>query len=109
MNAGLCGSVATRAVFLELRDSSPWIADSERELLWRLFEVPVLGVLVNQRQEVLAYECEAQYGMHLNFPLESLGAARLESNVCMCGRSGSGWSPPPGTFSAADRELPVAV
>jgi hypothetical protein len=109
VEAGLHGVSAARAVFLVRNSGCPWVADSEREMLWRLFEVPVLGLLVNDRHEVLAYECEAQHGMHLQTACLPGPAAALASSPCSCGRPGHRLVPAARTFSAADRELPVAV
>jgi hypothetical protein len=109
-HAGLRGAAATRALYLVIReDSSPWVAESEREMLWRLFEVPILGLLIDAQEEVLAYECEAQQGLHVNALLAPLQAAAFESGVCSCGRSGQRLVPAASTFSAAERELPAAV
>ena len=70
---------------------------------------PSSGLLVNDAGEVLAYECEAQQGMHLNSLLAPLRPPAFESSVCICGRSGQRLVPAASTFSAAERELPVAV
>jgi len=108
-HAGLRCAAARRAIFLVHDSGSPWVAESEREMLWRLFEVPVLGLLVNERREVLAYECEAQQGMHLNSSPWSVPDAGVDSSGCICGRSGQRLVPAASILSAAERELPLAV
>jgi len=109
LNAGLRGATATRAVFLVRRPGCHWISDAERDMLWRLFEVPVFGLLVDDSEEVMAYECEAQVGMHLCRAVEPGRSAHFESAPCVCGRAGQRLVPAARIFSAAEREFPVAV
>ena len=78
-------------------------------MLWRIFEVPVLGLLVDEHREVVAFECEAQEGMHLCTAVVPGRSNTVESSLCICGRPGQRLVPAARTFSAADRELPVAV
>jgi hypothetical protein len=41
------------------------LADSDRELFWRAFEVPVFEQRRGPHGDLLAYECEAHSGLHL--------------------------------------------
>jgi hypothetical protein len=56
-----------------------WLSDSERDELWRLFQVPVYALMVRGDASVVAWECEAQNGMHFN----------EGGDTCACGRPGA--------------------
>ena len=56
----------------------------ERDRLWQIFEVPVYGLLLDQKGKVLAYECEAQNGLHV-----AATAGEVQYSPCDCGRPGS--------------------
>lgn len=42
-----------------------FLSDEARELFWRVFQVPVFAQLVGPEREVLAWECEAHDGLHI--------------------------------------------
>lgn len=42
-----------------------FLSEATRELLWRTFQVPVFAQLVGPAGEVLAWECEAHDGLHM--------------------------------------------
>lgn len=71
------GALVRRAVFV-----SHIVGESERNLLWRRFQVPVFVVLADPKGRVVAYECEAQNGLHVS------DATAAETAVCDCGRPG---------------------
>ena len=58
------GASVRRAVFVTQMEGQPLLSDSEREVLWRRFQVPAFVLLLDGRQHVMAYECEAQSGLH---------------------------------------------
>ena len=92
------GIHTARAVFVTLlQDQSP-LSDRDRDTIWELFEVPVLVLVLDDKGRVIAYECEAQSGLHVDpkSPLPSAIAAN-----CECGRPGMKLSP-------AFREIKVA-
>ncbi len=82
------------------------VTEMMRELLWKRFGVPVYELYVDGSSRLLASECEAQEGWHLEngaefnieegeIVLRSRGAViqtgltgRKEDAVCPCGRSG---------------------
>jgi hypothetical protein len=86
-----------RAVFPLRPPSSPFLPHAQRETLWRRFEVPVFALLVDARDAVIGYECEAQHGIHLveNYT-PGLLFGRIDSSPCECGRPGLRLLPPPG-------------
>jgi hypothetical protein len=104
MEAAETGVGATRAVYVVRSIGHPFLSEGEREAVWRTFQVPVFAVLLGARGKPLAYECEAQEGLHLAVNcLAGPGWAAffeegerptctvlaiVESNLCECGRPG---------------------
>jgi hypothetical protein len=83
------------------------LTDVARVVLWQSFGVPVYELLISPRGSLLASECEAHDGLHVEpgaafsqmgdeLVLEASGrrrvrtglSGRLESEVCACGREG---------------------
>ena len=79
------GARVRRAVFVTCRRDEPLPSESQRDALWSMFQVPVLALLLDDNGRLLAFECEAQNGLHVNarHPLQSEDAA-----ICACGRPG---------------------
>lgn len=110
MSATVRGATAGRAIFVLRVPGQPFLTEPERDVLWDLFQVPILVLLVNDHSQVLAYECEAQQGLHLDrYALPAGCAAVVEAAPCGCGRPGHRLVPADKTRSAAERELPLAV
>jgi len=65
----------------------PFLSEIERDQLWQVFQVPVFAVLLDRNGRLLAYECEAQSGLHVG-PQAPWSAGVLESAPCECGRPG---------------------
>jgi hypothetical protein len=85
--AAAAGVEARRAVYL-LSHANQNSNEGQREALWRLFRVPVYGLLMEGGGRIVAWECEAQNGLHV----EGSGAAGLglrEESPCACGRPGA--------------------
>jgi hypothetical protein len=72
------GAQARRAVYV-LTPEGEWLSDSERDELWRLFQVPIYVLMVKGGASVVAWECEAQNGMHFT----------EGGDTCACGRPGA--------------------
>jgi len=104
MEAAALGVRAARAVYVVRSIQHPFMADSERETVWRAFQVPVFTVLLGERGKALAFECEAQQGLHVAVnclagsgwtaffeegerPTTTV-AAPVDSTLCECGRTG---------------------
>jgi hypothetical protein len=69
-----------RAVYVLLREDE-WLNDGQREALWQRYQVPVLALRVDRDKQVVAWECEAQNGLHHR--------DASEDTTCVCGRSGT--------------------
>ena len=73
------GVQARRAVYV-LTSAAEFLSDGQRDELWRLFQVPVYALLVKHGGRVVAWECEAQNGLHV--------AEGGDESSCACGRPG---------------------
>ncbi len=104
MSARIRGATAERALFVVSRVGRPWISDAERDILWQQFEVPILGLLVDDRGEILAYECEAQC-LHVGAKCIPPSAGVLDETPCDCGRPGQRLTP----AGSENRSLTVAA
>lgn len=79
--AAQSGVTARRAVFVNHRWNQLLLSDAQRDHLWNLFQVPIYAILLDQWGALIAYECEAQNGLHM-------AAGVIESAMCHCGRPG---------------------
>lgn len=102
VDAARCGIRADRAVFALRRASSPFLTEPERDTLWDSYQVPVYTLLVGRDGDPIAFECEAQDGLHLR---DDYSGAHLfghvESRLCECGRPGRRLMPPPEAVALA--------
>ncbi len=75
------------AVIVIKRRNDPWLTESVREWLWEAFRVPVFQQVIGDHGELLASECEAHQGLHLECEPHGLAlpSERLDSR-CACGR-----------------------
>ena len=64
----------------------PMLSAVERQRLWRVFRVPVFEQIVGPWGEVLAAECEAHDGLHIEVPGLPWHGYGLELAACACGR-----------------------
>jgi hypothetical protein len=87
------GAGARRAVYVVIPEGR-LLSDGERDELWRLFQVPVYALMVQPGGRVMAWECEAQNGLHV----EEGGG----ESTCACGRPGARLTVPRPLVHAAD-------
>lgn len=85
VRAGRRGVAVQRAIFITQRELEPLPSAQARDLLWERFGVPAYVLLLDAAERVLAYECEAQSGLHVT--ARYTGAAG-ETALCECGRAG---------------------
>ena len=85
--ARAAGARVRRAVFVLHYCGRPFLSEGERDALWEMFRAPVYGMLLDRNGRVMAYECEAQDGLH--FVAEYTPPAGLvDAGPCCCGRAG---------------------
>ena len=76
----------THALIVIGRVGDPLLTAAERERLWRAFHVPMFEQIVGDRGEVLAAECEAHDGLHIEAPGITWTGYKVEDGLCACGR-----------------------
>jgi hypothetical protein len=118
--AATAGARVRRMIFALHYPGTPFLNQTQRDQLWQMFQVPVLAVLLDRNGRLLAYECEAQSGLHVG-PQAPWSAGVLESAPCECGRPGlrlqlaarepfcAVQTAAPSAFSAAERLSPAAL
>lgn len=77
----------THAVIVFRREWEPRLNDSERDRLWRAFRVPVFEQMIAEDGTLLASECEAHAGLHIESAKLAAGDHEIERSVCGCGRA----------------------
>jgi hypothetical protein len=76
------------AVIALVRPGEPSLSEDDREILWRTFRVPVFEQRVDDACVLLAAECEAHDGLHVESPALPPGDGEvLETAPCGCGRT----------------------
>jgi hypothetical protein len=76
------------AVIAVVRPGEPRLSEEDRERLWRAFRVPVFEQRIDELGRLLASECEAHDGLHVESPNASPREGEvLESALCGCGKS----------------------
>jgi len=76
----------THAVIALESRGDPLLSMEERAWLWRAFRVPVFEQIIGPDGELLAAECEAHDGLHIEIPGLSWSGYQLEMSPCGCGR-----------------------
>ena len=76
------------AIIALVRPGEPSLSEEAREQLWRAFRVPVFEQRIDESCNLLAAECEAHDGLHI----QSLGLSPREGEIletapCGCGRT----------------------
>jgi hypothetical protein len=86
--AAVAGIRVERAVFPVRTLAEPFLSESDRDALWDMFQVPVYALLLDGNGSVIAFECEAQDGLHLKDGCAGVLFGRIELKQCECGRPG---------------------
>jgi hypothetical protein len=76
------------ALIALVRPEDPALSEDERTVLWRTFRVPVFEQRIDEECNVLAAECEAHDGLHMESPRAVPREGEVvETTLCGCGRS----------------------
>jgi hypothetical protein len=62
------------------------LTEAERERLWAAFRVPVFEQVISERGILLATDCEAHGGLHVESPKFAADDDQLDRSACACGR-----------------------
>lgn len=86
----MCGflipSLSHALIVLE-RPSWPRLTEADRNAFWRAFRVPVFEQIIGPSGELLAGECEAHEGLHIEAPGLRLTQDMVDATPCRCGRA----------------------
>jgi hypothetical protein len=93
--------VVTHAVIALESPGDPMLSVAERQRLWRAFRVPVFEQIIGPDGELLAAECEAHDGLHIEISGLPWNGYRLELMHCGCGRKTPRLTPSEPVRSAA--------
>jgi hypothetical protein len=76
------------AIIALVRPGEPRLSEDDRERLWRTFRVPVFEQRIDESCALLAAECEAHDGLHIEVSdLPPADGEVLETAPCGCGRT----------------------
>lgn len=76
------------ALIALVRPHEPSLSEEDRERLWRAFRVPVFEQRIDGLCNLLAAECEAHEGLHLESPAAMPREGEMvETAPCGCGRT----------------------
>jgi hypothetical protein len=87
---GIRAPSLTHALIVVLRPGEDLVTVAERERFWRAFGVPLFEQIVDRSSRLLAAECEAHDGLHIDSRSSEknseLEGYRLDETPCGCGR-----------------------
>jgi len=79
-------SLSHALVILE-RAGQPRLSEDDRDRLWRAFRLPVFEQVIGESGELLAWECEAHDGLHVESRHLPLEHETVDTSPCACGRT----------------------
>ncbi|HEY1760750.1 MAG TPA: hypothetical protein VGG72_35580 [Bryobacteraceae bacterium] len=77
----------THALIVLARRDNPLLTLEQRQQIWNRFRVPVFEQIIGQNGALLAAECEAHAGLHIESPKLEVGGLSIENGPCGCGRN----------------------
>lgn len=95
----------THALIVLARPGGRRLAESDRERLWQDFRLPAFEQIIGPSGDLLAAECEAHDGLHVESPDLPLERETIDTSPCPCGRK----TPRIGVACGADLERRVAA
>jgi hypothetical protein len=76
----------THAVIVLWRPEQVRLSEANRDHLWATFRVPMFEQVIGKAGKLLAAECEAHDGLHVESPALPLEDEHLDVAPCPCGR-----------------------
>jgi hypothetical protein len=77
----------THALIVLTRSEGSLLTMQQRLRLWQAFRVPVFEQIIGANGALLAAECEAHAGLHIESPSSKFAGWSIESGPCGCGRT----------------------
>jgi hypothetical protein len=81
-----CLPSLTHALIVLGRPGADRLTEADRDRLWDTFRVPVFEQIIGKSGELLAAECEAHDGLHVESSRLPLANDYLDASPCPCGR-----------------------
>ncbi len=78
-------SVSHSVIVLTRRGDS-WLTEAGRERFWSAFRVPVFEQIIGNQGELLATDCGAHAGLHIESNILPIDKKDLDVALCACGR-----------------------
>jgi hypothetical protein len=95
----------TRALVVLERPGEHRLTEADRNAMWRAFRVPIFEQIIGPSGQLLASECEAHDGLHVEARGLRLTEDMVDTNPCPCGRQTARF----GVERAAEAERRVAA
>jgi hypothetical protein len=76
----------THALIVLGRPGADRLTEENRDRLWRIFRVPVFEQIIGKSGELLAAECEAHDGLHVESSRLPIEPENVDASPCPCGR-----------------------
>ena len=77
----------THALIVIRREWETGLSAQDRDCLWRAFRIPLFEQIINQEGVVLAAECEAHNGLHIESQWLAVGDHEIDRSLCGCGKA----------------------
>jgi hypothetical protein len=74
------------AVIVLTHQGDGWLTEAGRERFWSAFRVPIFEQIIGHRGELLATDCEAHGGLHIESSKLPIDKKDLDASLCACGR-----------------------
>ena len=76
----------THAIIVLARHPGHLLTQPQRERLWQAFRVPVFEQILDENGALLAGECEAHDGLHIESAKLAVAPEWMDTAICGCGR-----------------------
>jgi hypothetical protein len=76
----------THAVIVLRKEWEPRLTDSRRDALWNAYRVPAFEQIISEDGTLLATECEAHDGLHIESSRFNAAGRNIRTDRCACGR-----------------------
>jgi len=76
----------SHAVIVIRRQLDPGLTDANRDSLWKAFRVPAFEQVIDEAGVLLATECEAHDGLHIESSRFTGLYEKVQTGPCACGR-----------------------
>ncbi len=76
----------SHALIALTRPAEARLTEADRDRFWAAFRVPVFEQIIGERGELLAAECEAHDGLHIESARLALDEMTVDVSPCACGR-----------------------